>query len=90
MVFQHLIAGLADLGTILLKAGQNDQVTLVHHCTAVTLNVARASLLLLRCAAALLGNGPVETDSDNRVSAKKNLRIVFLHSNGREFQPNST
>jgi hypothetical protein len=28
----------------------------------------------------------VETDSDNRRIARKNLCIVFLHSNGREFQ----
>jgi hypothetical protein len=29
---------------------------------------------------------PVETDSDNRTSGRKNLCIVFLHSNRREFQ----
>jgi hypothetical protein len=33
---------------------------------------------------------PVETDSDNRISAKKKLRIVFLHSDGKESNPNST
>jgi hypothetical protein len=29
---------------------------------------------------------PVKPDSDNRMSARKNLCIVFLHSDGREFQ----
>ena len=54
VAFQHLIAGSADLGAILLKAGQNGEVTLIYDWTAETLNVARASLLLLRRAATLL------------------------------------
>src|SRR5258708_24407170 len=29
---------------------------------------------------------PVETDSDNSMSARKNLCIVFFHSDGRKFQ----
>jgi hypothetical protein len=29
---------------------------------------------------------PLETDSDNRVSARKNLCIVFLHSDARELK----
>jgi hypothetical protein len=33
---------------------------------------------------------PVEADSDRRVTTKKKLRIVFLYSEGREFQPDST
>jgi hypothetical protein len=28
---------------------------------------------------------PVETDNDNRTNARENLRIVFLHSDDREF-----
>jgi hypothetical protein len=30
---------------------------------------------------------PVEIDSDKRMSGRKNLCIVFLHSEHREFQP---
>src|SRR5665213_348347 len=54
VVFQHLLAGHADFGAVLLKAGQNGEVALIHHSAAVTLNIAGASLLLLRRAAALL------------------------------------
>jgi len=41
----------------------------------------------LRCCWAM---APVDADSDSRISAKKNLRIVFLHCDGRESNPNST
>jgi hypothetical protein len=53
---QHLIAGSADLGTILLKAGQNAEIALINHCTTVALNIAGAGLLLFR-RAAVLGDG---------------------------------
>jgi hypothetical protein len=33
---------------------------------------------------------PVDTDNDDRIRAKKNLRIVFLHFDGMESNPNST
>jgi hypothetical protein len=51
VVSQHLIAGSADLGAILLKAAQNSEVALIYHCTAVALNVAVAGLLFIRRAA---------------------------------------
>jgi hypothetical protein len=59
VVLQHLIAGRADLGTKLLKAGQNREVALIHHSAAVALNIAGTRLLFLRRAAAilLLGDG---------------------------------
>src|SRR3979490_1641949 len=58
VVFQHLIAGRGQLGTMLLKAGQNGEVALVDHRAAEALNVARTTRLLLGCAAALLlGDG---------------------------------
>jgi len=41
----------------------------------------------LRCCWAM---APVDTDNDNRIRAKKNLRIVFLHFDGMESNPNST
>src|SRR5258708_40077624 len=53
VLFQHLIAGLAALGTILLKARQNGEIALVDHRPTITLNVPRTGCLLLRRAAAL-------------------------------------
>jgi hypothetical protein len=58
---QNLIAGSADPGAILLKAGQNAEVALIYHGAAVALNVAGTGLLLFRRAAVLSegagGNG---------------------------------
>jgi hypothetical protein len=54
VAYQHLIAGLAYPGAILLQTGQNDEVALIDHGAAETLNVTIAGLLLLRRAAALL------------------------------------
>jgi hypothetical protein len=57
---QDLIAGHRQLWTILLKAGKNGEIALINHWTAIALNVARTSRLLLRRAAALrwrIGNG---------------------------------
>src|SRR5882757_7857994 len=57
VVFQHLIAGRRQLRTILLQAGQNGEIALIDHRAAEALDVARARLLLLRRAAALLRDG---------------------------------
>jgi hypothetical protein len=57
VVFQHLVAGRGQLGTILLKASQNGEIALIDHVPAEALNIARASLLLFRRPAALLGDG---------------------------------
>jgi hypothetical protein len=58
VVFQHLIAGQGQPGTVFLKTRQNGEIALIDHRTAEALNVARAGLLLLRRAAALrLGDG---------------------------------
>jgi hypothetical protein len=54
VILQHLIAGLAQFGSILLKASQNGEIALIDHRAAEALNVARACPLLLRRAAALL------------------------------------
>jgi hypothetical protein len=51
VVSQHLIAGSADLGAILLKAGENTEVALTYHCTAMALHVTGTGLLLVRRAA---------------------------------------
>ena len=61
VAFQHLVARGRYLGAILLKAGQNAEVALIYHGTAVALNIAGTGLLLLRRAAVLSdgagGNG---------------------------------
>ena len=58
VVFQHLIAGRGQLGTMFLKAGQNGEVALIDHRAAEALNVARTGRLFLRRAATLLlGDG---------------------------------
>jgi hypothetical protein len=51
VAFQHLIAGSADLGAILLKAAENTEVALIYHCTAMALHIAGTGLLLVRRAA---------------------------------------
>src|ERR1700686_58102 len=48
VVSEHLIAAAADLGAILLKTGENTEVALIYHCTAVALDVAGTGLLLVR------------------------------------------
>jgi hypothetical protein len=55
VVFQHLVAGSADLGAIVLQTGQNGEITLV--------------------------------ENDNRVRARRYLRIVFLHSGNKNCSP---
>lgn len=81
MALQHLLTGGADLAAILLQAGENGEIALIDDGAAVTLHVTRAGLLLIGCTApcccwatALDASG-----IDNRASAKRNLRIVFLH-----------
>jgi hypothetical protein len=54
VAYQDLIAGIGQLGTIVLQAGQHGKVVLVHHRATVFLNIAGAGLLFLRCAGALL------------------------------------
>src|SRR4249920_464593 len=54
VAFQHLIAGRAYLGTILLQTSQNDEIALIHQRAAEAADVARAGLLLFRGATALL------------------------------------
>src|SRR3974390_321152 len=53
VVFQHPVAGSADLGAIVLQTGQNGEITLVHQVTAEALHVARAGFLFRGRAAAL-------------------------------------
>src|SRR5437660_1066657 len=58
VALEHLIAGLADLEAILLQAGQNGEIALIHHRTAKLLDVARTSGLFLGgTAAGLVGGG---------------------------------
>src|ERR1700758_1247024 len=47
VVGQNLVAGLGQLGTVLLKAVQNDEVAVIHHRATVFLHVVGTGLLLL-------------------------------------------
>src|ERR1700732_3834 len=51
---QDLVAGMGQLRTILLKAGQNGQVVLIHDGATIFLDIVSAGLLLLGGAATLL------------------------------------
>jgi hypothetical protein len=51
VVSEHLFAGSADLGAMLLKAAENTEVALIYHCTAMALHIAGTGLLLVRRAA---------------------------------------
>jgi hypothetical protein len=92
VVFQHLIAGLAYFGAILLQASQDREIALIDHWTAVALNVARTGRLLLRRTAALLLLG--DGSGGKRKRQHGECQDKFLHripsSDGREFHPNST
>src|ERR1700729_3675004 len=46
VALQNLVAGRADLGTVLLQAGQDHEIALIDHGTAEFLHVARTGLLL--------------------------------------------
>ena len=76
VALEHLVAGRAELGAVLLKAGQNGEVALIDHPTAVALNVARTGRLLLgRAAALLLGNGA----GGNRYRQQCEPKETFKH-----------
>ncbi|PJG57042.1 hypothetical protein CVM73_01110 [Bradyrhizobium forestalis] len=55
VVLQDLVAGLRDLGPILLQAGQDGEIALVDDRTAELLHIAGAGLLLGVGATPLLG-----------------------------------
>jgi hypothetical protein len=57
VIFQHLIASRAQLGTMLLQASQDGEIALIDNGSAETLHVARTRLLLIRRSASLLGDG---------------------------------
>jgi hypothetical protein len=74
VVFQHLIACRRNPGTILLKAGQNREITLIYDRAAEAMNIARAGFLLVRCAT-LLGDGP----GGNRQRQQDKYQERFMH-----------
>src|SRR5207302_8648609 len=55
VVLQDLVAGLRDLGPVLLEAGQDGEIALIDDRTAELLHIARAGLLLGVRATPLLG-----------------------------------
>jgi hypothetical protein len=75
LVSQYLIAGSADLGAMLLKAGQDTEVALIYHRTAVALNVAGTGLLLIRRAALILSDGT----RGNRYRQQRDCEKKLVH-----------
>ena len=89
VVLQHLVAGRRYLRAVLLEAGEDREIALVDHLAAVLLHVAGACRLLCRGAAPLLlGEGSGRGDGERQqVSARRDLRIVILHFDGRNPDP---
>ena len=75
VVSQYLIAGPADPGAILLKAGQDTEVALIYHGAAVALNVAGAGFLLVRRAALILSDGT----RGNRYRQQRDCEKKLVH-----------
>ncbi|MGY3122223.1 hypothetical protein ACVWXN_008560 [Bradyrhizobium sp. i1.4.4] len=51
VIRQHLVAGFAEAGTVLLEASEHGAIAIVHHGTAEARHIARAGIvagLLLR------------------------------------------
>jgi len=66
VVLQNLIAGRRNLGAVLLQARQDGEIALIDHRTAEALHVARAGLLLIGGAAALLLGEGIRRDRDRQ------------------------
>jgi len=72
IIGQHLFAGLAEPGAVLLQAGQHDRIAVIHHRTAEARNVARAGIVpLLRRRA--------RGDQDKRNNEKKSEHRIYAH-----------
>jgi hypothetical protein len=86
---QHQITRSADLGAKLLKAGQNTEVALIYHCTAVALNIADAGLLLFRRTACVLCDGPGGNRYRQQGDCEKKLihRVPSFYSDRRNPDP---
>jgi len=75
VILEHLVAGTGNLGTVLLKAGQNHKITVIDYLAAEALNIARAGFLLFGCATPLLGDGP----GGNQQRQQDERQERFLH-----------
>ena len=73
---QHGAARGRELWTVFLEAGQNGEIALVQQLAAETMHVRCASLS--SCSVPLCARALVETGTDSRMSARKNLCIVIL------------
>jgi hypothetical protein len=73
VVDQHLTTGHGQFLTIILETSQNGEIALIHQLAAETLDIARAGLLLLLCAAVSKGAGR------NRNRQQGECQENFLH-----------
>ena len=71
MIGQHLVAGLADAGAVLLQTGEHGGIAVIHHRAAMTRHVARAGIVL--CPAAPKPG----RRSKRSAMTKRNLTILF-------------
>jgi hypothetical protein len=76
VVLQHHVASLGQLGAVLLQAGENGEVALIDHRTAVTLNIAGTGRLLLGRSATLLRDG----GGGDRHGQQDQSQERFVHS----------
>jgi hypothetical protein len=89
VVLQYQIARLADLGAILLQAGQNGEIALIDNLAAIAFDIARTGRLFLRGAAALLGHSNASRGNDRKQgeSEKKLLHCVPYTVTAENRQP---
>src|SRR5712671_5501625 len=83
VVDQHLTTGCGQLWTIFLKTSQNGEIALIHQLAAETLDIARAGLLLLLCAAMSKGAGR------NRNRQQGECQESFVHCRFLQTSENS-
>jgi hypothetical protein len=76
VVLQHHVTSLGQLGAVLLQAGENSEVALIDHRTAVTLNITGTGRLLLGRSAALLRDG----GGGDRQGQQDQSQERFVHS----------
>src|ERR1700712_3645466 len=76
VVLQHHVASLGQLGAVLLQAGENSEVALIDHRTAVTLNIPGTGRLLLGRSATLLRDG----GGGDRQGQQDQSQERFVHS----------
>jgi hypothetical protein len=77
VVGQNLVAGRRDLGAVLLKAGENDEIALIHYSSAIAGNIFRAGFLFLWSSTSL--RTLCQRGSGNGCENKRSHKQGFQH-----------